>query len=54
MSRAPAGDVIEIKPSPNIYTALVFIAFLAELIAFLAMYMKAGEIFIENGKGLFS
>jgi hypothetical protein len=53
MSRAPAGDVIETKPTSNVFTALVAIAFLAELIAFIALYLKAGEIFIEGSKGLF-
>jgi hypothetical protein len=53
MSRVPAGDVIEIKAQNNMYTVLVIIAFIAELIAFIALWAKAGEIFLE-GKGLFN
>ena len=52
MSRGPAADVIVEKPSNNVYTALLAAAFLAQLIAFLAIFSKAGEIFAE-GKGLF-
>ena len=50
MSRVAAGDVIEIRPTNNMYTVLVAIAVLAELIAFIALYVRAGEIF---DKGLF-
>ncbi len=53
MSRVPAGDVIVERPSNNVYTVLVIAAFLAQLIAFLAILTRAGEIFAE-GKGLFS
>jgi hypothetical protein len=53
MSRAAAGDVIEIRPQNNMYTALVIIAFVAELIAFIALFVRAGEIFVP-GQGLFS
>jgi len=51
MSRVAAGDVIEIKPGMNVYTALVIIAFVAEVIALIALFVRAGEIF-EAGKGL--
>jgi hypothetical protein len=51
MSRVAAGDVIEIKPSNNMYTTLVIVAFLVELIAFLVMFLKAADVF---DKGLFS
>jgi hypothetical protein len=53
MSRAATGDVITEKPSPNVYTVLVAVAFLAQLLAFLAIYFKSVEIFAEN-KSLFS
>jgi hypothetical protein len=53
MSRVATGDVVVVKPTNNVYTALVAIAVLAELIAFFALYSRAGEIFIEGGKGLF-
>ncbi len=49
MSRVAAGDVIEIQPSNNMYTVLVAIAILAELIAFIALYVRAGEIFLAGG-----
>jgi hypothetical protein len=52
MSRAAAADVIVEKPQNNIYTVLVIAATVAQLIAFLAIYSKAGEIFAES-KGLF-
>jgi hypothetical protein len=54
MSRISAGDVIEVKPTNNVYTVLVIVAFLAELIALIAMYMKASEIFVDSAKSLFS
>jgi hypothetical protein len=50
MSRAAAGDVIEVKPTPNVYTALVVIALLAELIAFIVLFSKAGEIFVDGAR----
>ena len=54
MSRvAAASDVITVKPSNNIYTVLVWVAFLAELIAFVALYMKANEVFVASAKSLF-
>ena len=52
MSRVAAGDVIVERPQNNMYTVLLGIAILAQAIAFLAIYFKAGEIF-ETGKGLF-
>ncbi len=53
MSRVAAGDVIEVKATNNVYTVLVIVAFLAELIAFIALYLKAGEIFLDSSKSLF-
>ena len=52
MSRTVASDVIVERPSNNVYTVLLIAAFLAQLIAFLAIVTKAGEIFVE-GKSLF-
>jgi hypothetical protein len=52
MSRAATGDVVTLKPTNNVYTALVAIAVLAELVAFFALYSRAAEIFI-GGNGLF-
>jgi hypothetical protein len=50
MSRVAAGDVITVKPTNNMYTVLVIIAAVAELIAFVALFMKSTELF---DKGLF-
>ena len=52
MSRIAPGDVIVEKPRNNVYTALLAAAFIAQLIAFLVIFLKAGEIFAE-GKTLF-
>jgi hypothetical protein len=51
MSRAPAGDVIEVTPSSNVYTVLVAVALIAQLIAFAALVLRASDIF---DKSLFS
>jgi len=53
MSRISNVDVIEVKPTVNVYTALVAAALIAELIAFIALYVKSTDIF-ESAKGLFS
>jgi hypothetical protein len=53
MSRVAAGDVITVKPTNNIYTVLVLVAVVAEIIAFVALYMKANEVFFESAKSLF-
>ena len=53
MSRAATGDVVVEKPRNNIYTVLVAIALLAQAVAFLALFQRAGDIF-ETGKGLFN
>jgi hypothetical protein len=53
MSRVAAGDVIEVKPTNNVYTVLVIAACVAELIAFVALYMKSTEIFTDTAKSLF-
>ena len=52
MSRMPVSDVIEVKPSNNIYTVLVAIACMAQIIALIALFSRVAEIFPE-GKGLF-
>ncbi len=53
MSRVAAGDVITVKPTNNIYTVLVIIAGVAEAIAFIALLMKANEVFLDSAKSLF-
>jgi hypothetical protein len=54
MSRVSNVDVIEVKPTMNVYTALVAAAVLAELIAFIALYLKSTEVFADTAKSLFS
>lgn len=54
MSRAAATtDVITVKPSNNIYTVLVIVAFLAELIGFLMLLARASTIFTGDSRSLF-
>ena len=45
MSRTATGDVVTVKPTNNIYTVLVGIAILVELIGFAALVMRANDIF---------
>jgi hypothetical protein len=53
MSRVAAGEVITVKPTTNVYTVLVCVAVLAELIAFVVLYLRANEVFVESAKSLF-
>ena len=48
MSRM-AGDAIVVRPTNNVYTVLVIVAFLLELAAFLTMFLRAGYLFPESG-----
>ena len=48
MSRM-AGDAIVVRPTNNVYTVLVIVAFLVELAAFLAMFMRAQYLFPQGG-----
>ena len=48
MSRM-AGDAIVVRPTNNVYTVLVIVAFLLELAAFIVMFMRAGTLFPESG-----
>jgi hypothetical protein len=45
-----AGDAIVVRPTNNVYTVLVIVAFLVELAAFVAMWLRAGTVF--GGSGL--
>jgi hypothetical protein len=45
MSRAGSGDVITVRPTNNIYTVLVIVAFLAELLALVMLFMNSKDIF---------
>ena len=51
MARVATGDTVVVKPSNNVYTVLAIIGFVAELFAFLALFLRANDIF---GSSLFS
>jgi hypothetical protein len=48
MSRATGGQVIEIKPTNNIYTALVGVAVALQIVGLLVLFLRAGSLF-EGG-----
>jgi hypothetical protein len=48
MSRM-SSDAIVVRPTNNVYTVLAIVAFLLELIAFIALVMKAKEAFPTGG-----
>ena len=43
------SDAIVVRPTNNVYTVLVILAFLLELAAFLVMYMRANTLFPQSG-----
>lgn len=45
MSRNPNPDTVIVKPSSNIYTALAAAALVASLVALVALWMRADELF---------
>lgn len=45
------SDAIVVRPTNNVYTVLVIVAFLLELAAFVVLYMRASYLF--GGSGLF-
>jgi len=45
MSRATAGDVVVVRPSNDIYTALVIVAVVAQLVTFAIVYLKYKALF---------
>ena len=51
MTRAATGDVVTLKPTNNVYTALVGVALLAQVIALVVLFVKAKAVF--GGNGLF-
>jgi hypothetical protein len=48
MSRM-SSDAIVVRPTNNVYTVLAIVAFLLELIAFIALVVKAKEVFPQGG-----
>ena len=53
MSRMPSrpGESIIVKPTSNVYTVLVAVCIVVQVIGFVAMYVKHQDLF---GAGLFS
>ncbi|MCC7350983.1 MAG: hypothetical protein IT446_10465 [Phycisphaerales bacterium] len=49
MSRAATGDTVVIKPSNNVYTVLVVIATIVEILGLIVLFSRATTIF---GTGL--
>ena len=43
------SDAIVVRPTNNVYTVLVILAFLLELAAFIVMFARAGTLFGEGG-----
>ena len=48
MSRM-AGDAIVVRPTNNVYTVLVILAFLLQVVAFIVMFMRAQYLFPQSG-----
>ena len=44
MSRITSADTIEVRPTNNIYTVLVIVAVLVQIIALVALYMRASDL----------
>jgi hypothetical protein len=51
MSRMSGGDQILVKPTNNVYTVLVAVGIIAEIIAMVVLWMVHQNLF---GVGLFS
>jgi hypothetical protein len=45
MSRIATGNEVTVKPTNNIYTVLVAVALLAEIVGFVALIFRYTEIF---------
>lgn len=48
MSRM-TSDAIVVKPTNNVYTVLVIVSFLLELLAFVVVMMRANALFPPTG-----
>ena len=44
MSRVTTGDTVVVKPSNNIYTALAAVALVVVLLAWIALWVRAGQV----------
>lgn len=49
MTRAASGDVVTVRPTNNVYTALAAIGTLVSIIALIVLFMRANVLFGENG-----
>ena len=49
MSRMPGGETIIVRPTNNVYTVLVAVAIVANIIAIILLFMRAGELFGPGG-----
>jgi hypothetical protein len=45
MSRAATGDTVELKPGNNVYTVLVIVAALVNIIGFVLLFMRFSAVF---------
>jgi hypothetical protein len=45
MSRMGAGDVVVVKPANNVYTVMVIVATLVQLLAFLVIFVRFHSVF---------
>jgi hypothetical protein len=48
MSRATGGQVIEIRPTNNIYTALVGVAVALQIVGLIVLFVRSSNLF-EGG-----
>ena len=49
MTRAASGDVVTVKPTNNVYTALAAIGTLVTIIALIVLFVRASTLFGEGG-----
>ena len=49
MTRAASGDVVTVRPTNNVYTALAAIGTVVSIIALIVLFMRASTLFGENG-----
>jgi hypothetical protein len=45
MSRSGAGDVVVVKPTNNVYTVMVIVATLVQLLAFMVIFVRFHTVF---------
>jgi hypothetical protein len=49
MTRSTAPDVIEVRPTNNVYTVLVVVATLVVILGLVVVFMRANTLFPETG-----